>query len=107
MFSLFTFAVVHQFNYDFRNTRTLGFYCFSISNNVGFLSNQYWFRSILAIAFGIFIGMVGVNPDNNEPRLGAQYWFFLEDGIQIMHVAAGLFAIPELTKGLFLKHYNC
>ena len=26
---------------------------------VGFLSNQYWFRSILAIAFGIFIGMVG------------------------------------------------
>jgi len=48
--------------------------------------------------------MVGVNPDNNEPRLGAQYWFFLEDGIQIMHVAAGLFAIPELTKGLFLKH---
>ena len=71
---------------------------------VGFLSNQYWFRSILAIAFGIFIGMVGVNPDNNEPRLGAQYWFFLEDGIQIMHVAAGLFAVPELTKGLFLKH---
>ena len=70
---------------------------------VGFLSNQYWFRSILAIAFGIFIGMVGVNPDNNEPRLGT-ILVFLEDGIQIMHVAAGLFAIPELTKGLFLKH---
>lgn len=71
---------------------------------VGFLSNQYWLRSILAIAFGIFIGMVGVNPDNNEARLGAQYWFYLEDGIQIMAVAAGLFAVPELTRGLFLKH---
>ena len=30
-------------------------------------------------------------------------WFYLEDGIQIMAVAAGLFAIPELTKGLFTK----
>ena len=69
---------------------------------VGFLSNQYWFRSILAIAFGIFIGMVGVNPDNNEPRF-TMGWFYLEDGIQIMAVAAGLFAIPELTKGLFTK----
>ena len=70
---------------------------------VGFLSNQYWLRSILAIAFGILIGMVGVNPDNGEPRL-TMGWFYLEDGIQIMAVAAGLFAIPELTRGLFLKH---
>ena len=69
---------------------------------VGFLSNQYWFRSIIAIAFGIFIGMVGVDPDNNEPRF-TMGWFYLEDGIQIMAVAAGLFAIPELTKGLFTK----
>ena len=71
---------------------------------VGFLSNQYWFRTILAIAFGIFVGMVGVNPDNNAARFGAQYWFYMEDGIQIMAVAAGLFAVPELTRGLFLKH---
>ena len=47
--------------------------------------------------------MVGVNPDNNEPRM-TMGWFYLEDGIQIMAVAAGLFAIPELTRGLFLKH---
>ena len=59
---------------------------------------------MLAIAFGIFVGMVGVNPDNNVPRFGAEYWFYLEDGIQIMAVAAGLFAVPELTRGLFLKH---
>jgi TctA family transporter len=70
---------------------------------VGFLSNKYWFRSILAIAFGILIGMVGVNPDSNEARM-TMGWFYLEDGIQIMAVAAGLFAVPELTRGLFLKH---
>ena len=69
---------------------------------VGFLSNKYWFRTILAIAFGIFIGLVGVNPENNEPRFTLG-WFYLEDGIQIMAVAAGLFAIPELVKGLFTK----
>lgn len=69
---------------------------------VGFLSTKNWIRSILAIAFGIFIGMVGTDPETNEARytLG---WFYLEDGIQIMAVAAGLFAIPELTKGLFTK----
>lgn len=71
---------------------------------VGFLSNQYWLRTILAIAFGIFVGLIGCNPDNNAPRFGAEYWFYLEDGVQIMAVAAGLFAIPELTRGLFLKH---
>lgn len=69
---------------------------------VGFLSNRYWFRTILAIAFGILIGLVGVDPENNEPRF-TMGWFYLEDGIQIMAVAAGLFAIPELTKGLFTK----
>ena len=71
---------------------------------VGFLSNQYWFRTVCAIVFGIFVGLVGCNPDNNAPRFGAEYWFYLEDGIQIMAVAAGLFAVPELTRGLFLKH---
>ena len=70
---------------------------------VGFLTNKFWFRTVLAIAFGIFVGMVGVNPDNNVPRFGAEYWFYLEDGIQIMAVAAGLFAVPELTRGLFLN----
>ena len=69
---------------------------------VGFLSNKYWFRTIIAIAFGILIGLVGVDPENNEPRF-TMGWFYLEDGIQIMAVAAGLFAIPELTKGLFTK----
>jgi putative tricarboxylic transport membrane protein len=69
---------------------------------VGFLSNRYWFRTILAIALGILIGLVGVDPENNEPRF-TMGWFYLEDGVQIMAVAAGLFAIPELTKGLFTK----
>ena len=69
---------------------------------VGFVSTRFWFRSLCAIALGIFLGMVGVDPNTNEPRytLG---WFYLEDSIQIMPVVAGLFAIPELVNGLLTK----
>ncbi len=67
---------------------------------VGFISTKFWFRSLCAICIGIFLGMVGVDPTNNEPRFTGN-WFYLEDGIQLMPVVAGLFAIPELVKGLF------
>ena len=69
---------------------------------VGFVSTRFWFRSLCAIALGIFLGMVGVDPNTNEPRytLG---WFYLEDSIQIMPVVAGFFAIPELVNGLLTK----
>ena len=69
---------------------------------VGFISTKFWFRSLCAICIGIFLGMVGVDPTNNEPRFTGS-WFYLEDGIQLMPVVAGLFAIPELVKGLFKR----
>lgn len=67
---------------------------------VGFVSTKFWFRSLCAICIGIFLGMVGVDPTNNEPRFTVG-WFYLQDGIQLMPVVAGLFAIPELINGLF------
>ena len=66
---------------------------------VGFVSTKFWFRSLCAICIGIFLGMVGVDPTNNEPRFTVG-WFYLQDGIQLMPVVAGLFAIPELINGL-------
>ena len=69
---------------------------------VGFVSTKFWFRSLCAIAIGIFLGMVGVDPTNNEPRFTLD-WFYLEDGIQLIPVVAGLFAIPELVSGLFQR----
>ena len=65
---------------------------------VGFVSTKFWFRSLCAICIGIFLGMVGVDPTNNEPRFTVG-WFYLQDGIQLMPVVAGLFAIPELING--------
>jgi len=64
-----------------------------------FLNNQYWVRGILAISLGIFLGLVGTDPDTNAARWTGG-WFYLEDGIQIMALLSGILAFPELLEGL-------
>jgi len=66
---------------------------------VGFVSSRWWVRSLIAIAIGIGLGFVGTDPITNADRytLG---WKYLGEGLQIMPVMAGLFAIPELLEGL-------
>jgi TctA family transporter len=66
---------------------------------VGFVSSKWRIRSFTALVAGVLLGMVGVDPNTNEPRytLG---WYYLEDGIQLMPVVAGLFALPELLDAL-------
>lgn len=66
---------------------------------VGFVSNKYWFRSLIAIGFGLFLGMIGVDPTTNADRLTFG-WGYLADSIQIMPMVAGLYAFPELIDGL-------
>jgi len=61
---------------------------------VGFVSTKNYVRSIIAIIFGVTLGLVGVDA-NNVPRFTLG-WQYLEDGIQILPFVAGLFAIPEL-----------
>jgi len=66
---------------------------------VGFVSSKYRVRSFIALTAGIVLGLVGVDPATNEPRytLG---WYYLEDGLQLMPLVAGLFAVPELLSAL-------
>lgn len=66
---------------------------------VAFVSGKWWFRSFIAIGLGIFLGLVGTDPETNADRY-TMGWDYLGDGIQIMVVAAGLFALPELILGL-------
>lgn len=65
---------------------------------VVFISSKNWFRGILALSFGLFLGAIGTDPNTASERFTIG-WFYLEDGIQIMPVVAGLFAIPELIDG--------
>jgi putative tricarboxylic transport membrane protein len=64
-----------------------------------FLNSQYWFRGIVAIALGVFLGLVGTDPETNAARWTGG-WFYLEDGIQMMALLSGLLAFPELIEGL-------
>ena len=65
---------------------------------VGFVSNKFWFRSIIAICVGIFIGLIGIDPETNIDRFTFG-WEYLEDGVQLMPFVAGLFAFPEIIQG--------
>lgn len=66
---------------------------------VVFISSNNWFRSLIALAIGLFLGAIGTDPNTASERFTGG-WFYLEDGIQLMPVVAGLFAIPELIAGL-------
>ena len=66
---------------------------------VGFVSSRWWVRSLIAITVGLLLGLVGVDPTNNADRW-TMGWEYLGDGIQLMPLVAGLFAIPELVDGL-------
>jgi len=65
---------------------------------VGFVSNRFWFRSLIAIAVGIFIGLIGVDPATNVDRFTFG-WDYLADSIQLLPFVAGLFAFPEILDG--------
>ena len=66
---------------------------------VAFVSTGNWVRSILAIVFGFFVGLIGVDPATNVDRFTFG-WDYLADSVQLMPLVAGLFAMPELLKGL-------
>ena len=70
---------------------------------VGFVSTKHWGRSLVALAFGLYLGFIGVDPATNSDRF-TMGWGYLADGIQLMPFVAGLFAIPELLDGL--KQYT-
>jgi len=65
------------------------------------VTTNHMFRSFVAIGVGSFVGLIGIDILGN-PRFvfGLEY---LEDGIPIIIVAAGLFAIPELYEALMLN----
>ena len=66
---------------------------------VTFVSNRWWIRGLIALGVGIFAGMIGVDPNTNADRWTFG-WEYLGDGIQLLPMIAGLFAIPELIDGL-------
>lgn len=69
---------------------------------VSFVNSEYWFRGILALGAGIFLGLVGENPVTTGDRFTGG-WDYLKAGIQIAPVLAGFMAVPELVDAYFSK----
>jgi putative tricarboxylic transport membrane protein len=65
---------------------------------VGFITSKNILLSIVAIALGCFLGMIGQDPATGVVRYTGG-WEYLGAGIQLIPLIAGLFGIPEVVEG--------
>lgn len=65
--------------------------------SICFIASEKWIRSIIALALGIFLGLVGQDPNTQAYRYTFG-WEYLAAGIQIAPVLAGVLAFPELIE---------
>ena len=65
--------------------------------SVIFINSQYWFRGIIALALGVFLGLVGQDPVTGAERFTFG-WQYLGNGIQFAPFLAGILAFPELIE---------
>ena len=58
-----------------------------------------WYLGVAGLFLGILFALVGSDPVTNAPRL-TMGWGYLESGIQLMPLIAGIFAIPQIVDGV-------
>lgn len=82
-----------------------------------FISSKYWVRGIIALVAGVLLGLVGMDPNTAESRwitvipqinfetwaLTFTDWDYIEAGIQMIPVMAGVLAFPELLSAYRMK----
>jgi TctA family transporter len=66
---------------------------------VTFVSSGSWAKSLTALALGLFLGSIGIDPNTAADR-NTFGWNYLANGIQLIPLMAGLFAVPEIVDGL-------
>lgn len=67
-----------------------------------FIGNKYWFRGIIGLCLGIFLGLIGLDPVTNAERWTFG-WYYLANGIQFAPLMAGVLALPELWEAIRKK----
>ena len=70
---------------------------------VGFVASKNPYKSVIAIALGLFIGIMGQDPATGAYRYTFG-WEYLGAGVQMIALISGLFGIPELLWGLKTRH---
>ena len=66
------------------------------------ITTRYAIRCLIALAFGLFVGLIGYDMYSTPRWTGG--WEYLVDGVSIVIVTAGLFAMPELLEVLRNKN---
>ena len=70
---------------------------------VGFVASKNPYKSVIAIALGLFLGMIGQEPSTGVFRFTFG-WSYLGAGLQMVPLISGLFGIPELVYGFRDRH---
>ena len=86
--------------------RTLVHNCLLSFCSVVFVLGKKWYLGLIGLLVGIGLSYIGTDPVTNSSR-ATFGWNYLESGLQIMPVIAGVFALPEIIDGLTGKRNLC
>ncbi len=64
---------------------------------VGILAGRIAIKGIVAAGLGMLIGTIGEGPFNGELRMSSYDFPYLTDGLKLVIVGLGIFAIPEIV----------
>lgn len=63
---------------------------------VGTLAGRIPLKGIVAAGLGLIVGTIGAAPALGSARLSMQDWPYLYDGLKLVIVGLGIFAVPEI-----------
>ncbi|MEM9676544.1 MAG: tripartite tricarboxylate transporter permease [Pseudomonadota bacterium] len=63
---------------------------------VGILAGRVAIKGIVAAGLGLLVGTIGEGPFNGELRMSSYDYPYLTDGLKLVIVGLGIFAIPEI-----------
>lgn len=64
---------------------------------VGILAGRIAIKGIVAAGLGLLVGTIGEGPFNGELRMSSYDYPYLTDGLKLVIVGLGIFAIPEIV----------
>jgi TctA family transporter len=64
---------------------------------VGILAGRIAMKGIVAAGLGLLVGTIGEGPFNGELRMSSYDFPYLTDGLKLVIVGLGIFAIPEIV----------
>ncbi|MGI9364488.1 MAG: tripartite tricarboxylate transporter permease [Rhizobiaceae bacterium] len=64
---------------------------------VGILAGRIAIKGVVAAGLGLLIGTIGEGPFNGELRMSSYDYPYLTDGLKLVIVGLGIFAIPEIV----------